>query len=156
MSRRTAAQRAALRAAFGSSDSEAASGDDEAGAACAQDGAAAPSCTELQPERHAVVAGLSLLRGFLSEAAQAALLAAVCAQGWAPPGARNQAMHFGYATMPPFMRRLADEVAAAAATHALLPPELLRRSPPAFNQLICNGYAPGANVSAWLQRGDAC
>jgi hypothetical protein len=145
MSAAAAARRAALRAAFGSSDSDvggSSSGADDCESSDAE--AAAVSAPVL--ERHVVVEGLSLLRGFLSARAQAALLAAVRAQGWAPPdgsAARNQALHFGYDSLPAFARSLADDVATAAAAHALLPPPLLARAP-AFNQLICNAYAPGA------------
>jgi hypothetical protein len=144
-----AARRAALRAAFGSSDSDVGGSSAEEGGesdeSCDDD---APSCAPAL-ERHAVVEGLALLRGFLSRRAQAALLAAVRAHGWAPPGgsgARNQALHFGYDSLPAFARTLADDVAAAAAAHALLPPPLLARAPP-FNQLICNAYAPGARAA---------
>jgi hypothetical protein len=115
------AQHAALRAAFGSES------DDEAAG-----------------EAHPVVHGLHVLRGFLSPPAQDALLAAVRAQGWAAVtdgAARNQAMVFGHAALPPFAQRLCADVAAAAAAHAMLPPDLLHRGP--FNQLICNTYAPG-------------
>lgn len=120
------AQQAALRAAFGSDS------DDEA-----------------VREAHSVVRGLHLLRGFLSPPAQDALLAAVRAQGWAAVtegAARNQAMVFGHAALPSFAQRLCADVAAAAAEHAMLPPDLLQRGP--FNQLICNTYAPGASLSA--------
>ena len=131
-----AAQRAARRAAFGTSSDD----DSDADTPAAAD-----------VERHSVVRGLSVLRGFLSCDAQAALLAALRAHGWAPPpeaaagGARNQAMHFGYESLPPFARELADAVAAAARAHALLPPALSGRAPP-FNQLISNSYAPGARA----------
>ena len=124
MSSGYSAQQAALRAAFGSSSEE----DEEE-----QQGVAAA---------HPLVPGLHLRRGFLSPAAQASLLAAVRAHGWAPPeerAVRNQAMHFGHATLPPFARRLCADVAAAA--RGMLPPELLQLP---FNQLICNSYAPGA------------
>ena len=124
MSSVCSAQQAALRAAFGS-DSE----EEEL-----QEGVAA----------HPIVPGLHLRRGFLSPAAQAALLAAVRAHGWAPPeerAARNQFMHFGHETLPPFARRLCADVSAAA--RGMLPPELLRQP---FNQLICNSYAPGTHL----------
>ena len=132
-----AAQRAALRAAFGASDSE-----EEA---CAPSGLA-----PRRAEQHAVVQGLALLRGFLSADAQAALLAAVRAHGWAPAACgdvRDQSMHFGHATLPRFARQLADDVAAAAAAHGMLPPALAARTP-AFNQFICNSYAPGQGIAA--------
>jgi hypothetical protein len=121
------AQQAALRAAFGSDSDEDA-------------GAAEEACAD--------VPGLHLLRGFLSPAAQAVLLADVRAHGWAPPAeaaARNQAMHFGASTMPPFAQRLCAAVADAAAARGMLPPELLQRP---FNQLICNTYAPGTRCDA--------
>ena len=136
MSGVAAAQRVALRAAFGASDS-----DEEA---------CAPSGPAPRAEQHAVVEGLALLRGFLSTDAQAALLAAVRAHGWAPAAcgdARDQSMHFGYAALPRFARQLADDVAAAAAAHGMLPPALAARTP-AFNQVICNSYAPGQGIAA--------
>ena len=123
MSSGFSAQQAALRAAFGSDSEE-------------------EEQQEQQGVAHPLVPGLHLRRGFLSPAAQAALLAAVRAHGWAPPeerAARNQAMHFGHHTLPPFARRLCADVAAAA--RGMLPPELLQQP---FNQLICNSYAPGA------------
>ena len=119
--RMSSAQQVALRAAFGSDSDE----EEQQGVAAA----------------HPLVPGLHLRRGFLSPAAQAALLAAVRAHGWAPPeerAARNQFMHFGHDTLPPFARRLCADVSAAA--RGMLPPELLRQP---FNQLICNSYAPG-------------
>ena len=131
MSRAEAQRAAALRAAFGTDSDE-----DERESAAA-----------LQPavERHALVHGLCVLRRFLAADEQAQLLAALRTHGWIPPDvtARNQAMHFAYATMPPFLRHLADSVAAAVAVHALFPPQLVAREPP-FNQAICNCYAPGA------------
>jgi hypothetical protein len=139
-----AAQRAALRAAFGSSDSDAAAADEP------DDEEDSGTRAVQRAEPHAVIPGLSLLRGFLSPAAQAALLTALSAHGWTPEadGAeRNQAMRFGFDDLPPFAQALARQVAAAAALHSMLPPDLASRRP-AFNQFICNSYAPGARDSA--------
>ena len=145
MSSTCSAQQAALRAAFGS-DSEVEEEVEEQLAAPAGAGGGGWRAHEEEQQgvaaAHPLVPGLHLRRGFLSPAAQAALLAAVRAHGWAPPeerAARNQFMHFGHDTLPPFARRLCADVAAAA--RGMLPPELLQQP---FNQLICNSYAPGA------------
>ena len=140
-------------------------------------------------ERHPIVEGLSVLRGFLSPRQQARLLQDVRAQGWAPPadeaalapppasgpppvaargcgeggggddgssgadaataavaGNVNQAMVFGFASFPPFLKRLARAAGRAATAHALLPPALSTREPP-FQQVIVNAYSAGARLT---------
>ena len=142
-------------------------------------------------ERHPIVEGLSVLRGFLSPRQQARLLRDVRAQGWAPPAAAaalaqppalgpppavargrgdggnggkgdgssgadaataavegnvNQAMVFGFASFPPFLKRLARAAARATAANSLLPPALSTREPP-FGQVIVNAYTAGARLT---------
>lgn len=123
--------RVALHAAFGSdSDSD--------------------SDAEPSVERHAVVAGLAVVRRWLPAPDQAALLRAVLDAGWLPALPSSslgqqplQAHRFG--SFPPWLRLLADAVERTAAQHCGLLPATTTAS---LDQAIVNAYGPGAALAS--------
>lgn len=96
-------------------------------------------------ECHAVVPGLSVVRGFLSPSAQSALLQAICASKWlscredVELAAPTQAHRFG--DFPPWLAALAHAALSVSYGRGLLP------SPELFDQAIVNEYRPGQGLT---------